>query len=166
MLLEVETGKGRSDIVVARKDRKMGFIVEVKQVKKTMKRQNLDQVLGNHALEDYDAQYRFVMRLIEEGKIRPVKSSGRNGKKPALYTEYHIIEEDEDDSGQEYELIYQTDPRISVYYYLEQSRPIHTTRCRRSGYTPTSRQDLTALLYANEVTPDGYTVDANGAWVQ
>lgn len=84
-----------------------------------MKRQNLDQLLGKRIQEPYDAQYRYVMQLIDDGKIKPVKSSVKNGKKPALYTEYYIIGEKKDYKEQEHELLYQTDPQIAVDYYLK-----------------------------------------------
>lgn len=84
-----------------------------------MKRQSLDQLLEKYREETYDVQYQYIMQLIQEGKIKPVKTSGKNGKKPALYTAYHILEAKKDYSELEYELLYQTDPQISVDYYLQ-----------------------------------------------
>jgi hypothetical protein len=83
-----------------------------------MKRKSLEELLGNRIQEPYDSQYHYIMQLIDEGKIKPVRASGKNGKKPALYTEYHILEEKSDYSGLEEELLYQTDPLISVDYYV------------------------------------------------
>jgi len=84
-----------------------------------MKRQTLEQLLGKRIEEAYDTQYQFIMQLINEGKIKPVKSSAKNGKKPALYTEYHIVEEKKDYSDVKHELLYQTVPQISVDYYMQ-----------------------------------------------
>ncbi len=84
-----------------------------------MKRQSLDQLLGKRVEEPYDTQYQYIMQLINEGKIKPVKSSAKNGKKPALYTEYHILEEKKNYSDLKHELLYQTNPQISVDYYIQ-----------------------------------------------
>ena len=84
-----------------------------------MKKRSLEQVLGSHVQDDYDKQYAYILELIQKGKIKPVKASPQNGKKPVLYTSYWIVEEKKDYSGYEYELLYETNPQISVDYYLQ-----------------------------------------------
>ncbi len=81
-------------------------------------RQRLYQVLGDKMHEPYEEQYRYIMQLIDNGKIKPVGTSPRNGKKPALHLEYWIIDEAKDYSAQEDELLYHTEAEISVDYYL------------------------------------------------
>ena len=83
-----------------------------------MKRQTLDQLLGRKLQESYSEQYQYILQLIDDGKIKPIQASAKNGKKPALHTEYWIVEEAKDYSTLEQELLYQTDPTISVDYYL------------------------------------------------
>lgn len=66
----------------------------------------------------YDQQYKCIMELLSKEKIKPVKASGTNGKKPALYREYWVMEERRDYSTFEEELKFALHPAISVDYYL------------------------------------------------
>ncbi|XCP85149.1 Wadjet anti-phage system protein JetD domain-containing protein [Roseburia hominis] len=83
-----------------------------------MKRVSLDQLLYFKKDLLYIEQYEYVMLLLKEGHIRPLKASGTNGKHPALYREYWLLEESKDYSVMEDELKYQITPQISVDYYL------------------------------------------------
>jgi len=83
-----------------------------------MKKLSLDDILGKRIWESYEEQYRYVLQLIEAGKIEPVKRSSKNGKKPSLYTMYWMIDEKPDYSAEKEELLYRTDPLINVDYYL------------------------------------------------
>lgn len=66
----------------------------------------------------YSGQCRYVMELIEKGKIKPLKASGTNGKKPAMFREYWELEPKKDYALLEDELKYRLDARICVDYYL------------------------------------------------
>ena len=55
----VETGKGRSDIIVERKDRKIGFVVEVKDVKEEIK---LDAACETAMKQIEEKDYTAVLR--------------------------------------------------------------------------------------------------------
>ena len=83
-----------------------------------MKRISLEELLKSHVGESYGRQYQFVMKWLEQGKIKPVKASGTNGKSPALYRAYWLVEEKKDYSVLEEELKYRLHPMISVDYYL------------------------------------------------
>lgn len=83
-----------------------------------MKRISLEELLKACKKEIYEQQYRYILSLLEEGKMRPLKASGTNGKKPALYREYWLIEPKKDYSQLEEELKYRMIPSISVDYYL------------------------------------------------
>ena len=61
-----------------------------------MKRIPLEQMEKTETASSYSELYAIVMSLIQEEKIKPVKASGLNGKKPALYKEYWKIEGEED----------------------------------------------------------------------
>ena len=82
-----------------------------------MKRTNLDALSAHYRIADYKELYKKVMALIDSRKIKPVKASGKNGKSPALYREYWIIEEKQDISEYIYELNYEIVPFISTDYY-------------------------------------------------
>ena len=64
-----------------------------------MKRISLDDLLHTRQDLDYQEQYEYIMKLLEKGQIKPVKASKSNGKKPALYREYWIVEEQKDYSN-------------------------------------------------------------------
>ena len=83
-----------------------------------MQRQSLETVLDEMNNVSYAEQYKYIKALLETGKIKPVKSSGKNGKKPALYLEYWLVEKEEDYSALKQELLYDTEPDISIDYYL------------------------------------------------
>lgn len=83
-----------------------------------MKRVTLGELLGQAKSREYGEQYTEIMALIDQGKLWPVKASGINGKKPALYREYWIAEPQKDYSEIEEELKYSLVPLISVDYYL------------------------------------------------
>ena len=82
-----------------------------------MKRTNLDALSAHYRTADYRELYTKVIALIDSRKIKPVKASGKNGKSPALYREYWIIEEKQDISEYIYELNYEIVPSISTDYY-------------------------------------------------
>lgn len=78
---------------------------------------NLDTLSSQYRIFEYRALYAKVMALIEGDSIKPVKASGTNGKSPALYREYWIIEEKQDMSNYLDELNYEIVPSISTDYY-------------------------------------------------
>ena len=83
-----------------------------------MKRISLEELLLSKSGLSYDKQYDYIRSLLDSGRIRPVKASGTNGKKPALYREYWMQEKKKDYSAVEEELKYQITPLLSVDYYL------------------------------------------------
>ncbi|MDO4338368.1 MAG: hypothetical protein Q4C91_09815 [Eubacteriales bacterium] len=83
-----------------------------------MKRISLEGLLHSRQDDPYEQQHHYIMGLLEEGKIKPLKASGTNGKKPALYREYWVVEKKKDYSLLTEELKYGLLPLISVDYYL------------------------------------------------
>ncbi len=83
-----------------------------------MKKRSLEEILGKRIRDPYETQYQYVIELLNTGKIKPVMSSPGNGRKPALHTQYWLLEEKPDYSAWKDELLYRTDPRIHVDYYL------------------------------------------------
>ena len=79
-----------------------------------MQRQSLEAVLGEMNNAPYLEQYEYIKALLEAGKLKPVKNSGKNGKKPALYLEYWLVDEEQDYSELEQELLYKTDIGINL----------------------------------------------------
>ena len=83
-----------------------------------MKKILLEKLLDNCKEQEYQKQYEYIINLLEEKKIKPVKASRLNGKSPALYREYWLLEETKDYSNFIEELRYEIVPDISVGYYL------------------------------------------------
>ena len=83
-----------------------------------MKRQSLEVILGEMNSAPYLEQYEYIKAQLDAGRIKPVKSAGKNGKKPALHLEYWLLDEQEDYSELEQELLYATDIGINIDYYL------------------------------------------------
>ena len=83
-----------------------------------MKQQSLEQLLLPLSSAPYSDQYRYILGLISENRVSPVKSSAKNGKKPALHTRYWIIEEQPDYSEALREIRYGLFPPVSPDYYL------------------------------------------------
>lgn len=88
-----------------------------------MKRITLQELQKKTGKPDYISQYEAILQLIEGGRIKPVKASGTNGKKPALYQEYWLMEQEEEEqkatreSALGEELQYRILPVISIDYY-------------------------------------------------
>lgn len=83
-----------------------------------MKRITLENIEQQYQLSTYTEVYEKIKELLEAEKIKPVKASGTNGKKPALYKQYWIVEVQEDHSRAMEELVYWYVPIISTEYYL------------------------------------------------
>lgn len=94
-----------------------------------MKRISLEALLGKKGHLDYGQQYAYIIELLDAGRIKPLKASGKNGKRPALYLEYWLLEETQDPGPLLEELRYTMVPAISIDYYLahpkiyQQERP-------------------------------------------
>lgn len=83
-----------------------------------MKRISLEELLAKKGQLAYRQQYDYIIGLLDSGRIRPLKASGKNGRRPALYTEYWLLEEQEDFGPLLEELRYTMVPALSIDYYL------------------------------------------------
>ena len=83
-----------------------------------MKRISLEELLQSRSDKSYQEQYEYIRKLLEKERIKPVKASRTNGKRPALYREYWILEEKKDYSKYIEEIKYNFSTMISVDYYL------------------------------------------------
>lgn len=118
-----------------------------------MKRICLDDIENQYRIESYKDLCNKVFFLIQNEEIKPVKASGKNGKKPALYNEYWIIEEPEDNSMYIEELSYLFVPMISTHYYLnhiQQYREDRQWLLLLNQYLKTNRSQLRIPKSMNE----------------
>ena len=118
-----------------------------------MKRIPLEALIRSHRDTPYNQQYEYILTLISEGRIKPLKASGTNGKHPALYREYWLIEQEKDYLALEEELKYRLHPLLSVDYYLSHLRNYEKDRVwvlRLSEYLKESREYLEYAESVNE----------------
>lgn len=64
-----------------------------------MKRIALEELERILRAESYERLCTYVYAQIQNGSIKPLKASGTNGKKPALYREYWIVQPDAEDGA-------------------------------------------------------------------
>lgn len=83
-----------------------------------MKRIALEELKKKCPGGDYMELYAYIMELVSSGAVKPVKASGANGKTPALYRDYWLMEEEPDYAELTEELTYALTPMISNDYYL------------------------------------------------
>ncbi len=97
-----------------------------------MKRVKLEDIEREQKAESYEQLCNYIYEQIENGSLKPVKASKTNGKKPALYYEYWIINTESDDGFDfelyEEELKYRMSTKISVDYYLRHLKQYHQDR--------------------------------------
>lgn len=81
------------------------------------KKITLEEIEKIYKVCTYSDLYNLISKLIEDNEIQAIKSSGGNGKKPALYKKYKIVEEVEDNSFYMEELDYKILSRFDISYY-------------------------------------------------
>lgn len=118
-----------------------------------MKKILLEKLLEGCKELEYQKQYEYVVRLLEERKIKPVKSSRLNGKSPALYREYWLVEDLREHEEYIEELRYDIVPDISVDYYLRHLESYEADRewvLLLSQYLKNRRETLRFTVSSNE----------------
>lgn len=118
-----------------------------------MKRISLEELEIQYKITEYLELHKKIITLLEEGKIKPVKASGKNGKTPALYKQYWCIEEQEDVSKEKEELLFDYVPLISTEYYLGHIKQYKEDRIwvqLLNQYLKTNREKLQISKSINE----------------
>lgn len=118
-----------------------------------MKRITLDEIEIQYRIEDYQGLYEIIRMLIQKERIKPVYASGKNGKKPALYRAYWILEEQEDNSQYMEELSYFYVSDIETTYYLKHINQYEEDRkwlLLLNQYLKTNRKNLEIPKSMNE----------------
>ncbi len=78
---------------------------------------SLEELSKLYKITDYIKLAQAVIELLNLEQIKPIKSSGLNGKKPALYNMYKIIAKKEINSDILEELNYRLHPMLRLDYY-------------------------------------------------
>ena len=92
--------------------------MDTKKVKKT--KVSLLDIQKIHPDMDYKTEfYEYILGEIEKGNIAPIKNSGLNGMKPALYNSYWKYEKVEDTSEFDEEMEYKFSNFLNMRFYKE-----------------------------------------------
>lgn len=83
------------------------------------KKITLDEISKMYKLNDYHSLVDFIMDKIEAGFIEPIRNSGTNGKTPALYNRYRIIDLEVNNNEYENELMFNLHSSLEIDYYLK-----------------------------------------------
>ena len=132
-----------------------------------MKKILLEKLLDNCKEQEYQKQYEYIINLLEEKKIKPVKASRLNGKSPALYREYWLLEETKDYSNFIEELRYQIIPDISVDYYLRHLESYEADRewvLQLNKYLKERKETLQFKVSANERSFEIWGRENDAGW--
>lgn len=98
----------------------MGPVDELLKYGKTIGKTTLSETELQRVVRqpDYNLFHRVVEKLIADGVLVPVKSSGSNGRLPPLFNKYRIIKPKEDFQGY-LESIRQLNPALNIAGYLK-----------------------------------------------
>lgn len=118
-----------------------------------MKRITLEEIQDITGITEYGDLYDHIMCRIADSSLKPLRASGINGKKPALYREYWQIESGENFQEWEEELKYRMDPSINIDYYLSHPNSYRQDRkyvLMLNRYLREGRDRLQTVVSANE----------------
>ena len=82
------------------------------------KKITLQEIERHYHLTKYRELYDFILQLIQQNVISPIKSSGVNGKKPSLYKSYRIQNCIENEDPLKEEVMYLFHSLLKQEYYL------------------------------------------------
>lgn len=78
----------------------------------------LKDIVDAHPEMDYLQLYEYIMQMVDNGELLPVKRAKTNGRKPALPLSFWKIREEQDDYAEVYEeLDYRLNPQLHTEYY-------------------------------------------------
>lgn len=78
----------------------------------------LKDIADAHPEMDYLQLYEYIMQMVDNGELLPVKRAKTNGRKPALPLSFWKIREEQDDYAEVYEeLDYRMNPQLHTEYY-------------------------------------------------
>lgn len=78
-------------------------------------------------IEEYPKLVTVVYELIEQRRLKGIKASGMNGKRPSLYNSYKIVREKESVPDYKEELLFLS-PKLDNSYYLKHPEKYHVDR--------------------------------------
>ncbi|MBE6050259.1 MAG: hypothetical protein E7214_06235 [Clostridium sp.] len=83
----------------------------------TKKKVTLEEIKSIYKIKEYSELYKLITNLISNNEIIPIKSSGGNGKNPALYLRYSIVSEFKDNYDLIEEINFKFCSNLDMSYY-------------------------------------------------
>ena len=117
------------------------------------KKIDLATIEEHYKLGNYQELYHFIQEALKTGVIIPIKSSGSNGKKLALYKTYRIQVTIENEATLREELLYLIHPKLKNDYYLTHLTQYSNDReaiLKLSSFFQTKSSDLEHPTAINE----------------
>ncbi len=118
-----------------------------------MKKATLDELLKGKKFNTYEDEVDYIFKLINDKKIKPIKKSSKNGKKPALHLGYWVLDEKKDYSSLYDELRNLISSKIQIDYYLNNPSVYENERklvIQLSDYLENEQDKLNVLMSENE----------------
>lgn len=118
-----------------------------------MKKLSYEQVISGKRFDSYSKEAEYIFSLIDKGRIKPIISSAKNGKHPALYTRYWLLEEEKEYTELIDELRNFVSSMIDIDYYLKHIKVYEKEReyvLGLSDYLNGNKEDLSIKISENE----------------
>ncbi len=128
-----------------------GLMKSIRNIGK--KKITLDEISKVYKLNDYHSLVNVIMDKIDAGLIEPIRSSGTNGKTPALYNRYRIIDLRVDNRKYENELLFNLHSSLKIDYYLKNINKYKEDRkyiLQLSNYISNQKELLNEPVSMNE----------------
>lgn len=118
-----------------------------------MKKISYEQIISGKKFGNYSKEAEYILSLINMGRIKPIISSPKNGKHPALHTRYWLVEEEKDYTELIEELRNSVSPIIDIDYYLKHINVYEKERqyvTELSDYIIKCKEELSVKISENE----------------
>ena len=136
-------------------DKEVELPATVRRVQESrhMKKITYNDIISGKRFTTYQEEAEYILALIRDGKIKPIQSSPKNGKYPALYTRYWLLSSENDDSEYIEELRCTICTSIDIDYYLKHIDTYIRERAfviQLSDYLNQNRDKLSVCISENE----------------
>lgn len=114
---------------------------------------SIEEVEKLYRINDYNELTKLIFNLVDTEQIKPIKNSGLNGKKPALYIMYKVINKTEIDSDIIEELQYKLHPSFQLDYYynnIDKYKEDRESIIKLSNFLKNNKEQLKIKVSLNE----------------
>lgn len=118
-----------------------------------MKKVSLEELERQYKISDYKLLADRIKEDIASGRLKPMKNSKVNGKKPALYLSYWQCKTEKDYRAYKEELKFKLEPRLQTSYYMKHMKEYTRDRdsiLMLSDFLFTNPEKLSTTISINE----------------